>query len=264
MKNMHSTKTKPVWQKFAVLTGLTFIIVLVLILPYSGLFQADLSQTFQLHSGNTTETSSTQNINATNGGCQKLDTITLPQNPLPANTSAAIALNTTPENFAGPFTYSASSGEFNDGQGNVGSYIQTSAKKVDYSGGDDGTSLTIQAKGAENANCLVTIPVVQTSSIACAGLKIVSDPDPLPADQSANLTVVPTPDNFKGTYLFQADSGNFQMQDADVQANGNNTKTLVTKSTNVIYNGGKSGEKIVVKALGDNNGVCIATISITK
>ncbi len=246
---MKSTHKKITWHTYAALGGLTAIILLVLVVPYSGLFQANLQQTTQLHGSS---------------ACQKLDVVTLPQNPIPANTSAVIALETTPQDFAGTFTYEASSGNLNDEQGNAGSYIESSSKKVDYSGGDDGTSITIQAKGQGNEQCLVTIPVIKTSTVACASLKIISNPSPLPPDQSAAFTVIPAPDNFQGTYLFQADSGSFQMQGADTAANGNNTKTLVTKSTNVLYNGGKSGEKIVVKALGTNNNSCIATLSITK
>ena len=124
--------------------------------------------------------------------------------------------------------------------------------------------VTIQAVGEQNKNCLLTIPVIKNPSTACTRLKVVSDPSPLPANQSAALTIIPTPQNFQGTYLLQADSGQFQMQDADVQATGNLSKTLVTRSTNVLYNGGKEGEKIVVKALGANNNGCTATIPITK
>src|SRR5579883_1441824 len=197
------TEKKPLtWQTIAGLSGLMIIIVLALVVPNSGLFQADFSQ--QLHSASS--------------GCQKIDAIVLPGNPIPANTPAAIAISTTPDSFTGPFTYSASSGNFNDGQGNIGSYIQTSNKKVNYSGGEDGTTVTIQAQGNNNSNCVVTIPVIQPSTVACTSLKVVSDPSPLPPNQSAALTIIPTPSNFQGTYIFEADSGSFQMQDADVQA----------------------------------------------
>lgn len=246
-------KSQPItdWKKILGLGGLTLIIILALVVPNSGLFQANLQQTTQLHNAGTTT-------------CQQLNTITLPQSPIPANTSAAIAVNTTPENFTGTFTYSASSGSLNDGQGNIGSYIQTSSKKVSYSGGDDGTIITIQAQGEANKNCIATIPIIQPNDTACISLKVTSDPNPLPQNQSAAFTVVPSPSNFQGTYLFQADSGIFQIQAADVEANGNQTKTLITKSTNVIYNGGKSGEHIVVKALGASNNKCTVTIPITN
>ncbi len=245
-----STKKQLSWKAVTGITGLALIIILALIVPGSGLFQANLQQTTQIQSAA--------------GSCQQMDAISLPQSPIPANTSAVVAISTNPENFSGPFTYAASSGELNDGQGNVGSYIQTTSKKVNYSGGDDGTMITIQAEGDANKGCLVTIPVVQTSTKNCTSIKVVTDPSPLPQDQSAAITIIPTPSDFNGTYLLQADSGQFQMQDADVQASGNLTKTLVTKSTNVLYNGGKSGEQIVVKALGENNSDCIATIPITK
>ena len=62
-------------------------------------------------------------------------------------------------------------GSLNDGQGNIGSYIESSAKKVSYSGGDDGTTITIQAKGETNKNCLVTIPVVKSTATACGWIQ---------------------------------------------------------------------------------------------
>lgn len=238
------------WKTIAGLTGITLIIVLGLIMPNSGIFQGDLQQSTGLHNA------------AAN--CQKLNIIALPKSPLPDNTPSVLAITTTPENFVGTFTYEASSGNLNDEHGQIGSYIKTAGKKVSYSGGEDGTTITIQANGEGNNNCLATIPVVKTSSVACTSLKIVSTPDPLTENQSATFTVLAEPRDFQGTYLFQAESGEFQMQDADVQANGNHTKTLVTKSTNVLYNGGKSGEKIVVKALGSNNTNCVATIPITQ
>lgn len=238
------------WKAIAGLSGLALIIVLALVVPNSGLFQANLPQSVQLRNA------------APN--CQQLNIIALPQSPLPANTPGIIAVTTVPENFAGSFTYSASSGNLNDELGNTGSYIQTAAKKINYSGGDDGTMITIQAQGEANKNCLATVPVVKTSTTACISLKVVSDPSPLPQNQSAALSVIPVPNNFEGSYLFQADSGEFQMQDADVQATGNQSKTLVTKSRNVLYNGGKAGEKIIVKALGTGNAPCSAAIPITK
>lgn len=247
---MKTNKNKQQWQKIVGLGGLTLIILLALILPNSGLFQASLRQSGELRGSAAT--------------CQRIEAITLPQSPLEANTPAVIALNVTPENFSGAFTYAAGSGSFNDENGNTGSYIRSSSRKVGYSGGEDGTTVTIQAAGEENSGCLVTIPVVDTSGITCESLKIFTDPDPLPENQSAAITVIPVPGNFKGTYFFQAESGQFQIQDADVGATGNQTKTLVTKSTNVLYNGGKSGETIVVKVLGENNDGCMATIPITK
>lgn len=247
---MSKIKNKLQWQKFIMLGGLTVIILLALVLPNSGLFQASLQQSGQLR--------------GTAAGCQKIEAITLPRSPLEANTPAVIALTVTPENFTGAFTYSAGSGSFNDENGNTGSYIRSSSRKVNYSGGEDGTTVTIQAVGERNSSCLVTIPVVDSSGIACQSLKIFTDPTPLPENQSAAITVIPSPENFKGTYFFQAESGQFQMQDADTGATGNQTKTLVTKSTNVLYNGGKAGETIVIKVLGDDNEGCIAAIPITK
>lgn len=247
---MEPTKQTFSWKVPAAMGGLALIVLLTLLISNSGLFRTNPAQNTQLHE--------------TSGECQKLDAITLPQSPIPANTPAVIALSTTPENFSGTFTYSSNSGSLNDGRGNIGSYIQTAAKKITYSGGDDGTMITIQADGEQNKNCLLAIPVIKTPTTACEALKVVTDPSPLPANQSAALTLIPSPENFSGTYLFQGDSGEFQIQDADVQANGNLTKTLVTRSTNVLYNGGKEGEKIVVKALGANNAGCAATIPITK
>lgn len=246
---MEPTKQTFSWKVPAAIS-LALIVLLTLIISNGGLFRTNSAQNTQLH--------------GTSAECQKLDAITLPQSPIPANTPAIIALSTTPENFSGTFTYSSNSGSLNDGQGNIGSYIQTSAKKITYSGGDDSTMITIQADGEQNKNCLLAIPVIKNPTTACEGLKVVTDPFPLPANQSAALTIIPAPENFSGTYLLQADSGEFQIQDADVQANGNLTKTLVTRSTNVLYNGGKEGEKIVVKALGANNAGCTAAIPITK
>lgn len=247
---MPKDKNKLGWQKIVMLGGLAVIILLALVLPNSGLFQASLEQSGQLRGAAAT--------------CQKIEAITLPQSPLEANTPAVIALNVTPETFTGLFTYSAGSGNFNDESGNTGSYIRSSSRKVNYSGGEDGTTITIQAAGEANSGCLVTIPVVDSSGVACQTLRIFTDPSPLPENQSAAITVIPDPGNFNGTYFFQAESGQFQMQDADTGATGNQTKTLVTKSTNVLYNGGKASETIVIKALGDDNEGCIAAIPITK
>src|ERR1700749_3428709 len=117
---MEIKKTPIKWQTIAGLIGLIMVIILALVIPNSQLFKADFSQSGQ------------------NGkvpfDCQKIDAVVLPGNPIPSNTSAMISLNVTPEAFTGLLNYSASSGSFNDEQGNTGSYIQTSSKKVNYSG----------------------------------------------------------------------------------------------------------------------------------
>lgn len=237
-----------------VLGGLVIVIILALILPNTKLFQASLQ-------GGIAQNATQQ---ASNGSCQQITTLTLPQSPLPANTPAIIAITTVPPDFAGSFTYSASSGNFDDGNGNTGSYIVSPFKKVTYSGGDGGTNVTIQATGQGNTGCVATIPVVQTSTVACQTLKAVVTPSPLPQNQSAQITVIPTPSTFQGSYLYEADSGAFLIQGADTNENGNQTKTLVTKNTNVLYNGGKRGEKIVIRALGQGSEQCVATIPITQ
>lgn len=246
-------KNKQNWKIIGSLGGLALVIVLALVLPNTSLFQASLQNTLHNAAGS-----------APSANCQQIQTITLPQSPLPANTAAAIAITTTPADFAGTFTYSASSGNLDDGNGNTGSYIVSRSKKVTFSGGDGGTNITIQAQGSGNTGCVATIPVVQSSTVACLSLKVVTSPSPIPENQSAQITILPSPANFDGSYLYEASSGAFLIQAADTAESGNQTKTLVTKNTNVLYNGGKRGEKIVIRALGQGNDQCTATIPIIQ
>ena len=231
------------------LTGLVFIIVLALILPNSGLFQASIRNAAPATSAVT---------------CQKLTALSLPDSSVLPGKTEVIVLKTDPENFDGSFSFGADSGSFDDLQENTGSYIESRQKQVTYNGGEADSTITIQAKGAGNEKCIATLPVVAQTLAACSRLTATTDPSPLPENQSASITIRTEPSGFSGTYLIQADSGAFQPANADVEANGINTKTLVTKSQNVLYNGGKSGEKIVVRALGENNSACTANIQIIK
>jgi len=248
---MEAKQKNPVkWQNYLTIVGLAAIILLALIIPASGLFKAKLTQ----------EPVS----NGTTGTCQSIKIVSLPDAPLPAGTSAIISVKVQPENFTGSFSYSAGSGILNDLSGNIGSFINTSEKTVSYSGGDPDSSITIQARGTGNENCVATIPVVPGNEIACSSLRVESNPSPIPPDQSAELTIIPNPETFTGTFLIQAESGKFQIENADTASTGTDTKTLVTKSRLVLYNGGKAGEKIVTRALGAANSNCIATIVISK
>jgi hypothetical protein len=72
------------------------------------------------------------------------------------------------------------------------------------------------------------------------------------------------PANFEGTFLIQTQSGKFQLSSADPNADGENTNILITSTRKLIFNGGKEGETITVKVLGENNTACKDTLAITS
>jgi hypothetical protein len=194
--------------------------------------------------------------------CESIEAVTLPMAPLSAETGALIRIKVQPADFQGTFSVATDSGFLDDLAGQRDSFIETSEKNISFSGGEGGSTITIQAQGEGNEHCSTTIPIVAEDAISCISLQLKSTPNPLPQNESAEIEIIPTPADFNGTYLIQAESGKFQSQNADQSASGTNTQNLVTKSKSILYNGGKSGEKVSVHVLGEKNSACNGKINI--
>jgi hypothetical protein len=200
-------------------------------------------------------------LNPAASTCSSLALKSIPS-PVEAGRSAVIVVQTEPADWSGTLRYSASAGILLDGVGNEGSLIETEEKIVDYSGGESGDVITVQAAGSGNETCLATVTIKERSVNRCATLEITSDPSPLPADQSARLTVTVVPEDFAGEIVVRADSGTIQSASDGKDARGENTSLMVTTGRNFYYGGGKRGEKIHVDALGENNSACKDVLEI--
>lgn len=196
--------------------------------------------------------------------CQSLKVLSIPSAPLPPDTSAFISIQAVPEKFQGIFSYSASSGTLNDLKGNANSFIETEQTEVGFSGGSKDSTITIQALGEGNEQCIATLEIVAPETIACTSLSFNVYPSPLPPEQSAEMKLVTQPPHFNGSYLLQSETGTFQTTDADDYVAGNRTTLLVTKSKTFLFSGGKPNEKIVARALGEKNEQCTATFQVNK
>jgi len=237
------TKTKEVYFGLAGLIGMILIIILATTLTPGSVFQGNLA------------------LRPAAGGCTRLNLISIPS-PLKSGESAIILIKPVPESWNGSVRVSASSGILNDGYGNEGSIIETNEKIVSYGGGEVADRITVQAAGSGNEQCLGTIIIQGNAIISCQTLRITTDPAVLVADQSAVITIKTVPENYDGTFLIQADSGKFQLTSADVNAQGENTNTLVTSNKSIIYNGGKAGEGLRITGLGEKNPGCKDSLEI--
>lgn len=226
------TKTKEVYFGLAGLVGMILIIILATTLTPGPVLEGNLS------------------LHPAAGSCAQLNLVSIPS-PLKSGESAIILIKPVPETWNGSVRVSATSGILNDGQGNEGSIIETGEKIVTYGGGETADRITVQAVGNGNEQCLGTIEIQGSATESCQTLKITTDPAVLTNDQSAVITIKTVPENYDGVFLVQADSGVFQLTSADINSQGENTNTLVTSNKSVIYNGGKTGEKIHVTALGE-------------
>lgn len=238
---------------FLGITNFVLLMALVLIVGNGELFQAKLGTSIP------TQTSRTE------AHCESLTLTSLPEGPLPANTSALISVKTLPENFDGMLSFSASSGTFNDLSGNADSFIETAKTLVSYSGGSADSTITVQAKGEGNEVCIATLPIVDEKELKCTSLLLNVYPSPLPPNQSAEIKIISQPPNFSGTFLAESsDQGTFQIADADSEATGNNSNTVVTTSKTLLFSGGKANETITIRALGNQNGQCRTTFQVSK
>lgn len=238
-------------EKIKLIAGVTligFVIISILSSQDSNIFQAQLGQ--ELHKAPALIK------------CERIMVTSQPPSPFPPYTSALIRIQTIPINFPGLITFSTDSGIFNDFMGQNDSYIETNEKIVSFSGGEPGTTLTIQDREGDNFNCYSTLEVSNEKPIPCSSLQVKSSPSPLPQNQSAEIEIITNPEKFIGTYLIQAESGKLQPATADTKTTGINTNTLVTSSKFLIYSGGKTGEKINFQVLGENNNTCQATLTI--
>lgn len=192
-------------------------------------------------------------------GCQSLNVKTIPQN-LMAHQSGTIIIETMPMDWTGPFSVSASSGTLTDASGNADSLFETSEKVISFSGGDEGSAITVQSVGSDI--CIGTIEIQPQAVQNCQSLTISTFPEPPEENESLEITITPSPAEWQGTFLLQADSGRLTLTEADAMAEGINTSTLITDLNKVLYNGGKNGESITIEALGDGNENCRATLNI--
>lgn len=228
------------------LLGLIAIIILAAALPNLSIYQGNLSLR-----------------PAALGGCTSLTLKSIPS-PLRTNQSALIVVETTPPNWAGSFRASASGGLIADSSGSSGSLIESKDKILSYGGGEAKASITVQAEGEGNEQCVGVVEVQGKEVVSCTNLKITSSLSPLPPNQSAEITLETAPPNFEGTFLIQTQSGKFQLSSADPNADGENTNILVTSIRKLVFSGGKDNESVTVKALGANNTACKDTLAITS
>lgn len=225
------------------LTGLIAVIALALILPGTELFQGYLT----LRPGANT--------------CQTITLSSIPT-PLDANKGAIIVIKTQPELWNGSFRVLSSDGIISDNHGNEGSFIETNEKIVNFSGGEANSKITVQAIGEENTQCVGVLNVVKTINIGCRKLEITTTPSPLTENESAEIIIHTTPENWNGTFLVQAESGKLLLTETDREAEGEKTNILLTSSRKILYGGGKSNEKITIKALGEGNQNCRNEVEI--
>lgn len=191
--------------------------------------------------------------------CISLKIKTIPE-ILNANQSGTIIVETNPMKWPGPFTVSSSSGTLVDSSGNESSFIETTDKVINFSGGDARSTVTVQAKNSEI--CVDSTEVREHFTMPCESLTISTYPEPPVANESLEISFTPSPNDWQGSYLITADSGKLTLSNADPSSLGTNTNTLITTLRKVIYNGGKAGEKITVHALGEGNQRCNATLTI--
>lgn len=225
------------------LIGLILIIIMATTITPGSIFSGNLS------------------LNPSASMCTSITINSVPS-PLKSDQSAIILIKPFPESWQGPLRVSASDGILNDGHGNEGSIIETNEKIISYGGGSENGRITAQAADEGGEECLGTLEIAGSITQNCSSLTIVSDPAILTENQSAVITINTSPEEYAGTFLVQSDSGKFQLTSADFGAKGENTNTLVTSNKAVIYNGGKSGEKIRVTALGEKNSGCKETLEI--
>ncbi len=96
--------------------------------------------------------------------CQNIE-FNIDPSPLKANQSAKIQIKTTPENWNGQFFLLSSSGKFQLSQKDTNSTgentdtLVTSLKKIIYTGGASGETITIKALGQGNENCTANINI---------------------------------------------------------------------------------------------------------
>jgi len=233
------------------LAGLFTLIVAILIAIF---FLQPNSQLFQ---GQVTLPAETADTSI----CKSLTIETIPS-PILATQGAIIIIKTSPQDWEGQFSVSTSDGSFSDTQGQTGSLINTDQKVITFSGGEVDTPITVQALGEGNENCLNTVKVSSNVVANCQELTISSYPSPLLQNESAEIIIATSPEEWSGKFLVEAESGKFKLSGADPISIGNNTKTLVTSLKKVIYTGGKSEESIKVTALDEGNENCISTLSI--
>lgn len=227
------------------LFGLVVIVLLAVMIPSSPqLFQGQLQPDV---------------LEENDDRCVSLLLKTIPDN-LVANQSATLIIETNPIGWPGPYTVSASSGTLVDASGNEGSLLETTDKVISFSGGDAGSTVTVQAENSEV--CIGTIEIQQVGSSRCESLTLSTYPEPAPANESLEISVTPNPNDWQGSYLVTADSGKLTLSDADPTARGVNTNTLITTLNKIIYNGGSAGESITVRALGEGNERCNAVLTI--
>jgi len=226
------------------LFGLVAIVLIALLIPSSStLFQGELSS---------------DPLETTNQ-CNSLTIKTIPQ-VLTPNKSATIIIETTPPEWKGPFTVSASSGTFSDPSGKSGSLFITEEKILSFSGGDALSIITIQSANSEK--CVDSVKIEETVLLACESLIISTYPEPVLPNESLEITISPSPENWNGTYLIQAESGKLTLGDSDPSAQGISTSTLITSQNKIIYNGGKEGESIVISGIGEGNEGCSGKVVI--
>lgn len=225
------------------LFGLVVVVLVAVLIPANPqLFQGTLDQSLEEE-----------------GRCVSLTVRTIPP-VLMENQSATLIIETNPLDWPGPLTVSASSGTLSDPTGNESPLLETNDKVVNYSGGDAGSVITVQAENSER--CIASVEIEEHFTMPCESLTISTYPEPAPANESLEITITPQPNDWQGSYLIEADSGRLTLADADPLARGINTNTLVTTLKKIIYNGGRSGEQITVNALGEGNQRCSATLTI--
>lgn len=227
------------------LLGLITVIILAAALPNTSLFQGNLS------------------LRPAAGQCATLTLKSIPS-PLRSNQSALILIETMPADWQGTFHASASGGLISDSNGNGASVLESDEKVLSYGGGEADASITVQAEGEGNEQCVGVVEVLGKDEVACQNLKIVTSPSPLTANQSAEITLDVTPSDFDGTFLVQTESGRFQLGSADPNSDGENTNIVITSARKLIFSGGKEGETITAKAIGENNTACKETLAISS
>jgi hypothetical protein len=229
-----------------ILFGLTIIVILALLVPNTDLFKGQLPN----DAGQTED-----NV------CRSLKIITVPSS-LRANQNAVIITETVPSDWDGEFIASSSSGIIGEESGKTGSYITTREKILSYSGGEADSRITIQASGIGNENCADSVIIEEGTTQKCESLEIETYPSPVPPNESIEISIKTTPENWTGSFFINTDSGKLQLTQADSSAHGENTNTLITSLRKIIYNGGKQDEQITVKVLGEGNENCTESITI--
>lgn len=242
--NMNDSNTKPVKLLIA-LFGLVVIILVAIVIPSNPqLFQGQLDPGLSENLENQ---------------CRAIQIKTIPER-LTANQSGTLLIETNPSDWPGLFTVSASSGTLTDASGHADSLIETNDTIISFSGGDEGSSITVQANDSEI--CVATLTIGARENETCESVTVSTFPEGAPPNESLEITIQSVPENWTGSYLITADSGRLTLADADTTARGINTSTLVTQLSKVLYNGGTAGETINLQALGEGNETCSATITI--